>query len=452
VIHFTRFSLLLGMAASLAAQTPTLSFGEISLVTPANGSTPAKYNVDLVLSTAGTSYTGQFAGLQFDLNYDPTSFTINIGVGAQTAGMQVNAVALSSNLSNPFCAKTPCVAPQNNGGTLGGGQRAIIIGCCANGQTTPTSTLIAQDGVVATLQVQATSMVSKPTLTLMGSPYLVGTTSGINAQGQNTGAQQITMAIGAGASDPTASGSLSMQNVYLEGSLSTITNDNSPNFGSGQIKLADLILELLYETGAPGYTLPATCTDLFDAMDVSPADTDAKRGGDGVVNLNDLILELLRETGAPGYSTLPVRTPRGLTCTASVGTNERAALEVRGTLEFGPTEGAGTSQERTPVFLRAGRDLARVGVAFSAGDERSQLQFEAAAGMSPSLMYNSQPGFVSVAFLQGMDARAGNRTLLGYIVGPAGSGANLKVFGTQATGLNDFEVFGIDFGGRPVRR
>jgi len=171
-----------------------------------------------------------------------------------------------------------------------------------------------------------------------------------------------------------------------------------------------------------------------------------------LVNLNDLVLELLRETGAPGYSTLPVRTPRGLTCTASVGTNERAALEVRGTLEFGPTEGAGTSQERTPVFLRAGRDLARVGVAFSAGDERSQLQFEAAAGMSPSLMYNSQPGFVSVAFLQGMDARAGNRTLLGYIVGPAGSGANLKVFGTQATGLNDFEVFGIDFGGRPVRR
>jgi hypothetical protein len=450
VIHFTRFSLLLGMAASLAAQNPTLSFGEISLVTPATKTAAAIYNVDLVLSTTGTTYTGQFAGLQFDLNYDPTSFTITPGVGAQTGGMQVNWVALSSSLSNPFCAPTvtPCVAPQNNGPGL----RAIIIGCCANGQTTPTSTLIAQDGVVATLQVQATSSVTNPVLTLKGSPYLAGTTSGINAQGQNTGATSIKMAIGAGASDPTASGSLSLQNVYLEGSLSTITNDNSPNFGSGQVKLADLILELLYETGAPGYALPLSCTDLFDAMDVSPADTDAKRGGDGVVNLNDLILELLRETGAPGYSTLPVRTPRGLTCTASVGTNERAALEVRGTLEFGPTEGAGTSQERTPVYLRAGRDLARVGVAFSAGDEKSQLQFEAAAGMSPSLMYNSQPGFVSVAFLQGMDARAGNRTLLGYIVGPAGSGANLKVFGTQATGLNDFEVFGIDFGGRSVRQ
>ena len=450
MIHFTRFSLLLGMAASLAAQNPTLSFGEISLVTPATKTAAAIYNVDLVLSTTGTTYTGQFAGLQFDLNYDPTSFTITPGVGAQTGGMQVNWVALSSSLSNPFCAPTvtPCVAPQNNGPGL----RAIIIGCCANGQTTPTSTLIAQDGVVATLQVQATSSVTNPVLTLKGSPYLAGTTSGINAQGQNTGATSIKMAIGAGASDPTASGSLSLQNVYLEGSLSTITNDNSPNFGSGQVKLADLILELLYETGAPGYALPLSCTDLFDAMDVSPADTDAKRGGDGVVNLNDLILELLRETGAPGYSTLPVRTPRGLTCTASVGTNERAALEVRGTLEFGPTEGAGTSQERTPVYLRAGRDLARVGVAFSAGDEKSQLQFEAAAGMSPSLMYNSQPGFVSVAFLQGMDARAGNRTLLGYIVGPAGSGANLKVFGTQATGLNDFEVFGIDFGGRSVRQ
>jgi hypothetical protein len=403
------------MAASLAAQTPTLSFGEISLVTPVNGSTPAVYNVDLVLSTTGTTYTGQFAGLQFDLNYDPTSLNLTVGLGAQTAGMQVNTVALSASLNNPFCATTPCVAAQNNGP----GQRAIIIGCCANGQATPTSTLIAQDGVVATLKVQATSSVTNPVLTLKGSPYLVGTTSGI-VNNVNTGAQSITMAIGSGASDPTGTGSLSMQNVYLEGGISPITNDNSPNFGSGQLKLADLILELLYETGAPGYTLPVTCTDLFDAMDVSPADTDAKRGGDGVVNLNDLILELLRETGTPGYSTLPVRTPRGLTCTASVGTNERAALEVRGALEFGPAEGAGTSQERTPVYLRAGRDLARVAVAFSAGDEKSQLQFEAAAGMSPSLMYNSQPGFVSVAFLQGMDARAGNRTLLGYIVGPAG--------------------------------
>ena len=60
MIHFTRLSLLLGMAASLAAQT--LSFGEISLVTPAT--TPPTYTVNLVLKTAGTANAGLVAGLQ----------------------------------------------------------------------------------------------------------------------------------------------------------------------------------------------------------------------------------------------------------------------------------------------------------------------------------------------------------------------------------------------------
>ena len=96
MIHFTRLSVLLGLAASLMAQNPTLSFGEITLVTtPAT--TPPTYNVNLILSTANTVYSGQVAGLQFDLNYDPTSLKVtNIGLGARTANQQINTVCLTN--------------------------------------------------------------------------------------------------------------------------------------------------------------------------------------------------------------------------------------------------------------------------------------------------------------------------------------------------------------------
>jgi hypothetical protein len=434
------------MAASLAAQT--LSFGEITLVTPAT--TPPTYNVNLVLSTANTQYSGLVAGLQFDLNYDPTSLKVTIGLGAQTANQQIDTVCLTNFTGCSTYAQFNPSSKVAQDSTAG--QRAIVIGCCSQNQVNnssqyPVTSNLISDGAVAVLTVQATSTPNNLTLTLPAA-YLAATTAG----GQNTAAQAIPLSVGKGSNDPNGTGQLSLKSIYLEGGISPMTSTSAGGFGSGQVKLADLILELLYETGAPGYTLPAACTDYFDAMDVSPADTATTRGGDGLVNLNDLILELLRETGAPGYSAFPVRTARGLACTSSVQSSVRPAPEVRGTLELGPTEGAGSSGERTPLYLRAGRDLARVAIAFSVGDEKSQLQFDAAAGMSPSLLYNSQPGFVAVAFLQGMDARAGNQTLLGYVVGPAGSGANLKVFGTQATGLNDLEVFGIDFGGRSVRR
>ena len=61
--------LLLGTAMGLTAQT--LSFGEITLVTPAT--TPPTYTVNVILTTSGTA-----AGAQFDLNYDPTQLTVTV--------------------------------------------------------------------------------------------------------------------------------------------------------------------------------------------------------------------------------------------------------------------------------------------------------------------------------------------------------------------------------------
>jgi hypothetical protein len=263
------------------------------------------------------------------------------------------------------------------------------------------------------------------------------------------------MAIGAGASDPTASGSLSLQNVYLVGSITPVTNDNSPNFGSGTLHITDSLTVLFYQTGAPGYatTVPATCSDYFDAMDAAPVDTDLKRGGDGMITILDTLTVLFRQTGAPGYGVWPVRTPRGETCTAALTAQVRPAPpEVGANLVLGPAQPGGTSQELVPVYFEPRRELSGVAISFSIGDERSQLHFQAAPGMSPTINYDSTPGFVAEAFLSGFDARTGERVLLGYVVVPSGSAANLKVFGVSAATVRDMQLFGVDHVGTRVVR
>lgn len=423
-------------AASLTAQT--LSFGEITLVTPPT--TPPTYVVNVILTTAGTANAGQVAGLQFDVNYTPAQLNVAVAVAgtAAAASKEASTVSLTPQLYNPSTT-----APLNPGP----GQRVILTGVGMSDSSVSSTggpSLIA-DGSVATLTVQPVGTVTttNSVLTLMN---LAATTAG----GTNIAAQAVPLAIGPGSSDPSGTGTLNLYAAYLVGGIYPLTFNASPNFGSGKIALNDLILELLYQTGAQGYsTLPPTCSDYFDAMDTFPADTATTRGGDGAIGLNDLILELLRQTGAQGYTILPVRPPRGEVCTGSAtkANARRAPLEVRATLVLGPAEGAGTSQERVPVYLRAGRDLAQAGIAFSAGGGEAPLHFQPAPGMTPSIMYDSQPGLVAVAFLAGLDARGGDNILLGYVVGPAGSAANVRVFGTSAAGLNDHQDFEVNFAG-----
>lgn len=443
--QFLPITLLLGLAVSLPAQT--LSFGEITLVTPGTSTTAPVYNVNLV----GTGFTNQIAGFQFDLQYNLNSTnqiqsaTVAVPTSGPNSNFQPNTASLAAATYNPFCVNQgSCVQPQD----MGPGTRAIIIGCCSSAQIAGTTSVTSgtlTDGVVATLTVQPVFGTTSALLTLPAA-YLAATSQG----GTGVAAQAVSLTIGAGSSDPGATGTVNLYSVYLVGGLYPFSgNTAAPNFGSGNLQLNDLVYELLYQTGVPGFALPQACTDYFDAMDTYPADTTTTRGGDGVINLNDLVLELLRQTGVPGYNVWPVRTPRGETCTQTLTAKARPVPpEIRATLSLGPNASpAGATLDRVPVYLEGGRDLTRAGIAFSAGDEKSQLQFEAAPGLSTSLNYNSQPGFVSVAFLSGLDVRGGDKLLLGYVTGPAGSGANLRIFGTSATGLNDFQVFGVDFSG-----
>ncbi len=458
----TRITLLLGMAASLGAQT-TLSFGEITSVTPAT--TPPTYLVNVILTGSGTNPAPpkpQVAGLQFDLNYDPTQLSVTVGLSSVTAtSFQMNTTCLGPT-SFTGCTSLATFNPSTTAPlNQGPGQRAIVVGCCSTTQisnpgTNPVTSNLMVDGPVATLTVQplAGATTTGQTLKLLN---LAATTAG----GQNQPAISVTpFTIGAGSNDPNSTGMVDLYHMYLVGDVNTPgsayppASQTAPNFGTaGKLNLQDLILMLYVATNAPGYAPPLACSDLFDAMDAAPADTATSRGGDGAIKLADLILVLYRATNAPGYTTWPYRITKGQTCvgarTAPTAALARPVGETQGMVVLGTPE-TGTAQDRVPVYLEARRNLSRVAFGFSVGDEQSQLTFSAST--APSIMQDGQQGFIAAAWLDGLTVSAGQRLLLGYVVGPKGSAANLKVFGVSASGLTDNQDVEFEVSGAPLVR
>jgi hypothetical protein len=76
-------------------------------------------------------------------------------------------------------------------------------------------------------------------------------------------------------------------------------------------------------------------------------------------------------------------------------------------------------------------------VTFGLGDQHSQLRFVATPETPPSLAHDSQLGVVVAAWLNGVSVPAGGRLQLGYVEGPVGIAANLKVYGASASGVAD---------------
>ena len=235
--------------------------------------------------------------------------------------------------------------------------------------------------------------------------------------------------------------------AYLVGDVAPFTADTAPAFGDGILNVLDLIQELFAVNNVPGFR-PAACSDRFDAMDLYPADTATIRGGDGVLDIRDLNLELFRVNNLD--MARPVRTSLGGVCPGAASQISARATEasrsaglfprsaaVQGALTLGTPERSSEAEERVPVYLKADRDLIRVAVTFALGDQRSRLRFVTTAETPPSLMQDSQPGVVAAAWLEGVSIRAGERLLLGYVAGPPGALANLKVYGVSANGLDD---------------
>jgi hypothetical protein len=258
---------------------------------------------------------------------------------------------------------------------------------------------------------------------------------------------------GGGSATINASDSTNVTMVYLIGDVAPYTSDTAPNFGDGILNILDLIQELFAVNGIPGF-VPAACSDRWDAMDTYPLDTATSRGGDGVLDIRDLIEELFRVNNLD--TSRPVRTSLGgalpwAACAGGSSGNSKGASEVsrrpavpqrphaaaQGALVLGRAEQSNVTEERIPVYLEAAQDLVRVAVTFALGDQQSQLRFVPTAAAAPSLVQDGQLGVVAAAWLNGVSVRAGERLLLGYVAGPVGASANLKVYGISASGLDD---------------
>jgi hypothetical protein len=241
--------------------------------------------------------------------------------------------------------------------------------------------------------------------------------------------------------------------TYLVGDVAPYTSDWTPHFGDGTLNILDLIQELFAVNNVPGFR-PAKCSDRFDGMDLYPADTASTRGGDGILDIRDLILELFRvnnlDLARPVRASLGGALPWAACVSGSSGNSTsptevnrrpvvppRLQADVQGSLVLGRPERSGDALERIPVYLEAKQGLVRVAVTFGLGDQRSQLRFVPTAETPPSLAQDSQLGVVAAAWLDGLSVRAGDRLLLGYVAGPAGTFANLNVYGISASGLDD---------------
>jgi Cohesin domain len=417
--------MLLGMAVSLQAQL--LSFGEMTL----GGNAQTR-----ILNVVLTSQGAQVAGVQFDIGYDPTQLTVVAALGS-------SAIAASKELSTTTLPAA--YNPIPSGTLLTSGQRVIITGVgLSDLSVAATAANVIADGVVATLTLTIAANASTT-----GQGVTLANVAATTPGGSNISAASLPLIVGAGSN--ANNGPVNLYTSYLVGDVYPFTGNVAPGFGDYTLNVLDLIQELF---GVTGLSAPPACTDRFDAMDTYPVDTATTRGGDGVLNILDLIEELFRDTNLD--QTRPVRTSSGGVCIAGQTTGKavrtspsaaRAPLEMQGTLVLGPAEGSGTAQDQVPVYLQAGRDLIRVALAFGLGDQQSQLRFQAAPGITPSLVEDKQTGIVAAAWLEGLNVRAGQRLLLGYIVGPSGSAANLKVFGVSAGGLNDRSEVGLEVSG-----
>jgi uncharacterized repeat protein (TIGR01451 family) len=245
-----------------------------------------------------------------------------------------------------------------------------------------------------------------------------------------------------------ASAAINVSPTYLVGDVGPHSSDAAPNFGDGVMNIVDLIQELFAVNNVPGFQA-SYCSDRLDAMDLYPADTAATRGGDGFLDIRDLILELFRVNNLD--TSRPLRSSRGGVCASgssgnsispaevsrSTARQQRPQAAVQGALMLGRPERTGDAEERIPVYLEARQNLVRVAVTLGLGDQKSQLRFVATPDTPPSLAQDSELGIVAAAWLNGLSVPAGQRLLLGYVEGPAGALANLKMYGVSASGLDD---------------
>jgi hypothetical protein len=431
-----------GLAVSFNSQTPAICTASGASVTLAavgtctiqatqagntdfNGATSVNQSFQVTALTAQTLTAGSTSSAPGGAFSIPVTLALSSGVNVDslTFGIQItpvgNAPTLTGSLSFTTGASVSAIPFTTTEGTAN--EISVVWASIA----TPFSGVVALGSITGTLPAGAVS----------GQTYSVAVTGLSAANGSGT--NPVTVSAGPNAT-------ITVATTYLVGDAAPYKSDTAPNFGDGNINILDLVQILFAVNNVPGFS-PAACSDRLDAMDVYPPDTATTRGGDGILDVRDLVVELFRANNLDPAR--PVRASLGgcLTNSSKGGAKTVTARSIAprlvegsgpdGALWFGNPEPFGASQERVPVYLEAKHDLTGVALTFAVGDEHSSLAFVAA--VMPSLANSQQPGVAAVAWLDGIGARAGVRTLLGYVEAPAGASAGLQIYGLSAVRLAD---------------
>jgi hypothetical protein len=229
-------------------------------------------------------------------------------------------------------------------------------------------------------------------------------------------------------------------NAYSVGDVFPLTAYTVGSFGDGEINTLDLLSTLRAVTGIPG-AVPTPCSDVFDAMDAFPPDTGSTRGGDGKLNTLDLLALLRRVTNVD--PSRPVRTSPA-PCPSGAAAHIPETGNPEGTLELVP------DGSRTAIYLRANVDMSLSGLGFSLGGDDSPLRFVPADGRAPSLTDTSLLGKLALAWLDGWQAKAGDRVLLGFVEAVAPE--SLRFFGVSANAMGTGRTVRISINPRLTAR
>jgi len=369
------------------------------------------------------------------VTYTPTTAQGTVSAGSASAGIGGTftipvTLTLNSGLSATALTLGAQIVPNGSAPVLSGS-----LGFTSSLTDTP---LVNTGGTANALAVVWSSLTTAVTGTkVVGS--ITGTLPGTSVVG-NTYSIQIT---GASASQGStvytltggSAGTLSVvQHTYLEGDVAPYTSDTAPSFGDGNLNILDLVQVLFAVNNVPGFR-PAACSDRFDAMDLYPADAATTRGGDGVLDIRDLILELFRVNNLD--LDRPQRASRNGTCSSSapVAQLARTLSEADGVFVFGDPQSSDGTALRLPLYLEARRDLSRIALTFALGDQKTHIHFVSAPDALPSLKNDEAVGVVSVAWLSGLNVRAGQRFLLGYLEAPGKTAPDFSLYGLSASDL-----------------
>ncbi len=156
-------------------------------------------------------------------------------------------------------------------------------------------------------------------------------------------------------------------------------------------------------------------------------DTPTQRGGDGVLNTLDLIETLRRVTNID--TSRPTRIYRGLPCSAASAQAVGGSVRSAGVLIVGAAQNG-----QRPIYLMADQTLSLVGFSLGLGSGQTTINFTPAPQLTPSLTDTTVTGTLAAAWLEGLNLRAGQQVLLGYVTASDGPASIFAASGNTADG------------------